>query len=104
MNTPIVRRRKCFLSKHLALLSLLGLLAATAVSGCASAREPATTDNEVRSAVQSVLEAQQAAWNRGDIDAFMNGYDRSATTTFVSGDEVTRGWQTVLDRYKHHYK
>jgi ketosteroid isomerase-like protein len=47
---------------------------------------------------------QQAAWNRGDIDGFMDGYDRAATTAFVSGDELTRGWQTVLDRYKQHYK
>ena len=50
------------------------------------------------------MEAQQAAWNRGDIDAFMDGYDRSDATTFVSGDELTRGWQTVLERYKSRYK
>jgi len=49
------------------------------------------------------MEAQQAAWNRGAIDAFMDGYERAETTTFVSGDEITRGWQTVLDRYKKRY-
>jgi ketosteroid isomerase-like protein len=54
-------------------------------------------------AVRSVVEAQQAAWNRGDIDGFMDGYDRSDSTTFVSGDELTQGWQTVLDRYKQRY-
>src|SRR5262252_10308057 len=53
--------------------------------------------------VQSVMEMQQAAWNRGDIDAFMEGYDRADSTTFVSGDEITHGWQTVLDRYKRRY-
>ena len=53
--------------------------------------------------IQSVLTAQQAAWNRGDIDAFMNGYGRSASTVFVSGDEVSRGWQTVRDRYRVKY-
>ena len=40
---------------------------------------------------------------RKDIDAFMNGYRRSEETVFVSGDEVTRGWQKVLDRYKKKY-
>ena len=55
-------------------------------------------------AVQSVMEMQAAAWNRGDIDGFMEGYDRSDSTTFVSGDEMTRGWQTVLDRYKRRYR
>jgi ketosteroid isomerase-like protein len=53
--------------------------------------------------VRAVLEAQQAAWNRGDIQGFMDGYDRADTTTFVSGDEVTLGWKTVLERYKQRY-
>lgn len=33
----------------------------------------------------------------------MEGYERAETTTFVSGGELTRGWQTVLDRYKQRY-
>ncbi|PYK30215.1 MAG: DUF4440 domain-containing protein, partial [Verrucomicrobia bacterium] len=53
--------------------------------------------------IENVLQSQQDAWNRGDIDAFMNGYWRSEQTIFVSGDEVTRGWQKVLDRYKAKY-
>jgi uncharacterized protein (TIGR02246 family) len=54
-------------------------------------------------AIRAVLDAQAAAWNRGDIEAYMDGYDRSANTVFVSGDRVTRGWQTVLERYKKAY-
>lgn len=53
--------------------------------------------------IQSVLTAQQDAWNRGDIDAFMNGYARSASTVFISEDEVRRGWETVRDRYHMRY-
>jgi ketosteroid isomerase-like protein len=53
--------------------------------------------------IQSVLTAQQDAWNRGDIDAFMNGYARSASTVFVSEDEVSRGWEIVRDRYRVKY-
>jgi uncharacterized protein (TIGR02246 family) len=53
--------------------------------------------------VRAVLDAQEAAWNRGDIEGFMDGYARSPKTTFVSGDEVTRGWQTVRDRYAKKY-
>ena len=51
--------------------------------------------------VRAVLDAQVEAWNRGDIEGFMRGYAQSAI--FVSGDTVTRGWQTVLDRYKKGY-
>lgn len=60
-------------------------------------------DEKTVAAVRAVLDAQVAAWNRGDIAAFMDGYARSSETVFVSGDNVTRGWQTVLDRYKKSY-
>jgi ketosteroid isomerase-like protein len=52
---------------------------------------------------QSVVHAQQDAWNRGDIDGFMNGYARSPSTVFVSEDEVRRGWETVRERYREKY-
>lgn len=58
---------------------------------------------EPKSEIEAVIHAQQEAWNRGDIDGFMNGYWKSEETVFVSGDEVTRGWQKVLDRYKTKY-
>ena len=54
-------------------------------------------------AIRAVLDAQAAAWNRGDIEGYMDGYARSPDTVFVSGDRVTRGWQTVLERYKKTY-
>ncbi len=53
--------------------------------------------------IRSVLRAQQEAWNHGDIDGFMNGYARSPSTVFVSGDEVRRGWETVRERYRTKY-
>jgi ketosteroid isomerase-like protein len=60
-------------------------------------------DEKIAAEVRAVLDAQVAAWNRGDIEGFMDGYARSNETVFVSGDKVTRGWQTVLDRYKKGY-
>jgi ketosteroid isomerase-like protein len=53
--------------------------------------------------IQSVLRAQQDAWNRGDIDGFMNGYARSASTVFISEDTIRRGWETVRKRYWEKY-
>ena len=61
------------------------------------------TRSQTAAAIQSVLSAQQVAWNRGDIDGFMNAYSRSSAIVFVSGDTITRGWQTVRDRYKKKY-
>src|SRR5229473_4087931 len=53
--------------------------------------------------IRSVLRTQQEAWNRGDIDEFMNGYARSASTVFVSEDTIRRGWETVRERYREKY-
>jgi uncharacterized protein (TIGR02246 family) len=66
---------------------------------CGAPENPSNSVTEI----QSVLTAQQDAWNRGDIDAFMNGYAQSASTVFVSEDEVRRGWETVRDRYRVKY-
>ena len=54
-------------------------------------------------AIRAVIEMQATAWNRGDVEAYMDGYDRSPNTEFVGGDSITRGWQQVLDRYKQRY-
>lgn len=59
--------------------------------------------SRIKREVVAVMDAQAEAWNRGDIDGFMAGYWRSDKLLFVSGDEVTRGWQTTLDRYKRNY-
>lgn len=60
-------------------------------------------ETKLGAAIRAVLEAQRDAWNRGDILGYMDGYDRSAETVFVSGDSVTHGWQTVLERYQKNY-
>lgn len=56
-----------------------------------------------RQAIQSVLSAQQAAWNRGDLDAFLVGYWHSPELTFSGSSGVSRGWDSVLARYKKNY-
>jgi len=63
---------------------------------------PAQEPNAVAD-IRSVLQSQQEAWNRGDIDGFMNGYSRSASTVFVSEDSVKRGWENVRERYREKY-
>ena len=60
-------------------------------------------ETKTKAAIRAVLDAQAAAWNRGDIDGYMDGYDRSPATEFVSGDRINRGWQNVLERYKKSY-
>jgi ketosteroid isomerase-like protein len=54
-------------------------------------------------AIRSVLMAQAAEWNRGDIRAFMRAYWQSDQLRFASGGTVTHGWRTTLERYLARY-
>ena len=58
---------------------------------------------KIKTDILAVMDDQTAAWNRGDVDGFMRGYWNSAELVFVSGDNVTQGWQPTLDRYKKNY-
>src|SRR4030095_14372069 len=53
-------------------------------------------------AIRKVMDDQASAWNRGDIESFMQGYWNSDKLVFVSNN-VTRGWQPTLERYKKTY-
>ena len=81
------------------LLLVAGLLA----SPGGAVESKSTYDIKAADAIKVVLDAQAAAWNRGDLEGYMDGYDRSPNTEFVGGDTITRGWQTVLERYKKNY-
>jgi ketosteroid isomerase-like protein len=56
-----------------------------------------------REAIVAVLNAQQTAWNRGDVDAFVVGYWHSPDLTFSGSNGVSRGYDGVLARYKKNY-
>jgi uncharacterized protein (TIGR02246 family) len=56
-----------------------------------------------REAIGAVLRAQQSAWNRADVDAFLEGYWHSPELTFSGTNGVARGWDAVLTRYKKSY-
>jgi uncharacterized protein (TIGR02246 family) len=60
----------------------------------------ASTQEET--AIRGVLDAQVAAWNRGDVVAFMQGYNNSPDTTFV-GKTIAHGFSSILDRYRKIY-
>jgi uncharacterized protein (TIGR02246 family) len=65
--------------------------------------KPAGSHDADRNAINAVLKAQQAAWNRGDVDAFLTGYWQSPELTFSGTNGVSRGWDGVLARYKKNY-
>jgi beta-aspartyl-peptidase (threonine type) len=64
----------------------------------------AKPEGNTEHAVRAVLEAQVIAWNKGDLEAFMDGYWHSPKLSFSSGTDVTRGWDATLARYKKRYR
>jgi ketosteroid isomerase-like protein len=77
------------------------LLLALLVGLPTSAQPP---DNSATAAIRKVLEDQQAAWNRHELDGFMAGYWNSPDLTFFSGAHESKGWQAALDRYRNNYQ
>lgn len=75
------------------------------IAACASAPasvSPAQQETEA-AAITALLQAQDAAWNAGDIEGFMKGYWESDDLRFASGGEVVRGYASTLARYKVRY-
>jgi uncharacterized protein (TIGR02246 family) len=68
-----------------------------------SMASPAEERKAEHDAIFAVLSAQQTAWNRGDVDAFLEGYWRSPELTFSGTSGVARGWDGVLARYRKSY-
>ena len=81
------------------LFLLLGAVAMLAIfTGAQNAGEAS------RAAIRTVIQDQQAAWNRRDLEGFMAGYWNSTDLTFFSGAHEFKGWQAALDRYKKNYQ
>jgi ketosteroid isomerase-like protein len=64
------------------------------------ARAQSATAEEA--AIRGVMDAQVAAWNKGDVPTFMLAYENSPETTFI-GATVNKGYQPILERYKKAY-
>jgi len=55
-------------------------------------------------AIRQVLDRQTEAWNRGDLEGYMQGYWKSPDLTFYSGGTITGGWEATLTRYRKRYQ
>lgn len=54
-------------------------------------------------AIQTILQNQTTAWNKGDIDAFMVGYWESDSLVFIGKSGPTYGHKNTLANYKKNY-
>jgi len=65
------------------------------------AQEPLVREDSL--AIAAAMAGQEAAWNRGDIDAFMETYWKSDDLQFLGAGGPTYGWQATLDNYRRRY-
>lgn len=80
-------------------------------SGCGPApQSPADAQSlgeaeaeEARAAIRRVLDQQVEAWNRGDLEGFMDGYAQTDSLRFASGGNVRHGWEEALASYRKSY-
>ncbi|PCI97281.1 MAG: DUF4440 domain-containing protein [Flavobacteriales bacterium] len=74
---------------------LIILMAIVTVSCSNSTSEKAT--------IMKVMNAQEQAWNDGNVADFMKGYWKSDSLMFVGKKGLKYGWKTTLDNYKKSY-
>ncbi|NLU96374.1 YybH family protein [Chitinophaga sp. Ak27] len=82
--------------RFLLFLTLLGGLAF-------SSFQPAHAQQHDQQQITALMTAQTMAWNKGDIDGFMQTYWHSDSLLFIGKNGVTYGWQATLNRYKKTY-
>jgi uncharacterized protein (TIGR02246 family) len=63
---------------------------------------PAFADDDA-TAIRVELEREAAAWNRGDLDGYLSGYERAASTTMVGAKDPLRGWDAIAAMYRKKY-
>lgn len=69
----------------------------------AGAQQPQlTTVPQLQLDIIKVLLAQEAAWNRGDIEGFSQAYKNSPDTLFVT-NIVNRGFEGMVEAYRREY-
>ena len=94
------------------LLPLLALLISpTAIAQTARATQARQITKSIKSEpksaaaeIRALLDAQVAAWNAGNLEAFMDGYWRSQDLSFFSGGRKLSGWDATIERYRKTYQ
>jgi ketosteroid isomerase-like protein len=49
------------------------------------------------------MKKQELAWNKADLEGFMDHYWKSDSLKFIGSKGITYGWQKTLDNYKKGY-
>src|ERR1700754_733856 len=59
--------------------------------------------SDTEQAIRRVLNAQIDAWNKGDMEQYMQGYWKSDSLVFIGKNGPKYGWKTTLENYRKSY-
>ena len=80
-------------------LTILLVVFSILLSGSLKAQSTILSKSQIRLA----LKMQEEAWNRGDIEGFMQAYWKSDSLLFIGSKGPTYGWQKTLNNYRESY-
>src|SRR5262245_41232798 len=80
---------------------LVGVLCVASSGGLWSAAPPRAREAD---RIRAIIEEQARAWNKGDLDGFMDAYLDSEELRFFSGGNVTKGRRPLFERYRKRYQ
>jgi ketosteroid isomerase-like protein len=63
----------------------------------------ANAQSKDETAIRQLLDEQSKAWNRGDVENFMEGYWKDDSLMFIGKSGITYGWNNTLKNYKRGY-
>lgn len=70
------------------------------IIGCGKS---AVDESDLKNEIMGALKSQTQAWNKGNMDRFMEYYLRDEKLTFHSGKNLLRGWEKLDSMYKNKY-
>ena len=60
-------------------------------------------ENNPKTEIDLVLKLQAQAWNKGNLEQYMDGYWKSDSLQFIGKNGITKGWAATLANYKKSY-
>jgi hypothetical protein len=62
-----------------------------------------STEEQDKKDILAIMDAQQIAWSKHDLEGFMKGYWKSDSLKFYGSNGITYGWDKTLANYKKGY-
>lgn len=83
---------------------IAGALAACASPAQHESDAPEIIASSATAEIEALLRSAAAAWNRGDLDAFMRDYEPGEGTTYIGGSGILRGPSAIREAYAPRFR